>query len=101
MAEALSRKLESEKDVGSLLGIKLVKEVKSKNYSQFVDDTLLLGGASTIIAKRFKCVPEHFLNALGGKENNGKSQIYGWNIKLQLHAISRILSFPCKESRAS
>jgi hypothetical protein len=85
----------SERVVGSLAEIKLIIGVKSMNHYQFADDALLLGGASTIITKHFKCILDHFLNASRCKVNNGESQIYGWNIKSQLlHAISKILSFP-------
>jgi hypothetical protein len=36
------------------MGIKIARGVKDINHAQFVDDTLLLGGASTIIARKFK-----------------------------------------------
>jgi hypothetical protein len=34
------------------MGIKIERGVKDINHAQFFDDTLLLGGASTIIAKK-------------------------------------------------
>ena len=40
--------------MGELKGIKITRGVRAENNAQFVDDTILLGGASTIIAKRFK-----------------------------------------------
>jgi hypothetical protein len=72
------------------------------NHLQFMNDTLLLGGASTVIVERFKCVLDHFINTSGGKVNNGKSQLYGLStIPRLLHAISIILKFPCLESWAT
>jgi hypothetical protein len=38
----------------------VVRGVKSINHSQFVDDTLLLSGASSIMEKRFKMVLDIF-----------------------------------------
>jgi hypothetical protein len=88
--------LERERVLGNLHGISIVRGVKETNHSQFVDDTLLLGGASFIIVARFKIVLDQFLNAYGGKVNNEKIHIYGWNISgLLLQNISRILDFPC------
>jgi hypothetical protein len=53
MAESLSIKLEHERIVKNIQGLQIVHGVKNLNHSQFADDTLLLGGASVIIA-RFK-----------------------------------------------
>jgi hypothetical protein len=47
-------------------------------------------------------VLDSFLNTLGGKINNGKSQIYGWNVYAShIQAISKILGFPCLASWTS
>jgi hypothetical protein len=43
------------------------KRVKYINHAQFVDDTLLLGGASTIIARKFKQQLDLYKEALGDK----------------------------------
>jgi hypothetical protein len=76
--------------------------VKGINHSQFVDDTLFLEVASTIVARRFKVVLNSFLNSSRGKVNNRKSQIYDYNISnSKLQAISRILVFPCVETWSS
>ena len=53
---------------------------KDINHAQFADDTLLLGGASQIIAHRFKSEINRYCLASGSKINLRKSQIYGWNI---------------------
>jgi hypothetical protein len=82
MAESLSRKLEQERLEGSIQGINITRGVREINHSQFVDDTLLRGATSTIIAKRFKKVLDSFLNASRGKVNNAKSHIYGWNVTM-------------------
>jgi hypothetical protein len=76
MAKSLSRKLEAERRSGNLLRIKVAKGVRSINHSWFVGDTLLLEGASTIMATRFKAVLDFFIRALGGMISNRKSQIY-------------------------
>jgi len=44
MAKALKRRLESDRMEGSLPGLQIARGVKQINHSQFVDDTLLLGG---------------------------------------------------------
>jgi hypothetical protein len=49
-----------------------------------------------MIVARFKIVLDRFVNAHGGKVNNEKIHICGWNIiGLLLQNISRILDFPC------
>jgi hypothetical protein len=102
MVEALSRNLEDERVSGNLHGINLIIGVKGMNHSQFANDTILLGRASIVIVEQFKYVLDHFINASGGKVNNGKSQIYGWNISPKLlHAMSIILKFPYLESWAT
>jgi len=76
MVDCLSRKLEEERRKGNLEGIKIVRGLKSLNHSQFLDDTLLLGGASSIIATRFKVVMGSFLEATRGRINKYMSKIY-------------------------
>ena len=56
MADSLSQKLSAERIVGTLLGLKPSIGTNPLNHSLFVDDSLLLGGASTIIAKAFDTV---------------------------------------------
>jgi hypothetical protein len=56
---------------------------------------LLLGGASKIIARRFKLILDQFIQVSGGLINHNKSQIYAWNIKSQvIQGIAQILQFP-------
>jgi len=71
--------------------------VKNINHSQFADDTLLLGGATTIIAHRFKTLLDKFMRYSGGQINNLKSCIYGWNATAHtLQSIASIFGVPCK-----
>ena len=51
MVDSLSRKLTVGKNVGTILGIKSTSEVDSINHALFVDDMLLLGGASLRLAR--------------------------------------------------
>ena len=50
-ASMLSLQLEKDKKDQELIGIRLARGTKDINHAQFVDDTLLLGGASLHIAK--------------------------------------------------
>ena len=56
MAEVLSRKHSSEMVFGSLLGINIARGVAPINHALFADDSLLLGGASLIIAQAFNVI---------------------------------------------
>ena len=60
MVDALSRKLDAEKKVGTVPGIRIVKGIEPINHSLFADDSLLLGGASTIISKAFSRIIQDF-----------------------------------------
>jgi hypothetical protein len=77
MVEALSKKLEHERRMERLLGFNFEHGIKEINHSQFVDDTLLMGATSTIIAKKFKRTLDTFLRGSRGKVNNHKSKLYG------------------------
>lgn len=79
MVDALSRRLEHETRIVILMGIRYVRGVINIKCSQFVGDTLLLNGASTIISKRFKVVMDNFLLTLRRKMNSKDSQIDFWN----------------------
>ena len=94
VADSLSRKLQQQQDLGELKGLKSARGVRVVNHAHLDDDTILLGGASTIIAERFNSVLSTFLNATDGKLNVTKSKVYGWNCPLGIMArISRILGF--------
>ena len=65
---------------------------KDINHSQYSDDTILLGGVSPNIAKRFKFELDSYCKALGSKRNLRTGQIYIWNVNpREMYDISRIL----------
>ena len=86
VVEAMSRKLQLLQGSGELRGLKIARGVKAINHAQFVDDTILLGGASITIARRFNSVLSTFLKAIDGKINLAKSKVYGWNCTLGMLA---------------
>ena len=53
-ASVLSYQLENARQEQDLPGIRMARGVKDINHAQFADDTILLRGASPIIARRFK-----------------------------------------------
>jgi hypothetical protein len=95
MAETLNRRLEQERITKTIPGLKIARGVKRINNSQFADDTLLLGGASHVMAQRFKIILDQYEQVSGGLINKHKSQIYAWNVKASTMArIAQILQFP-------
>ena len=54
----------------------IARGVKEINHFEFVDNTLLIGGDSRIIAQRFKKVLETFCLASGRKINKFKAIIW-------------------------
>jgi len=99
MAKTLSRALETQRKERTITGLRIAKGIKTINHSLFVDDTLLMEGASTIIARRFKKIMDAFLQVLGGLLNNTKSRIYGWNIPPRtMQRISQIIEIPAQQN---
>eukprot|EP00253_Pinus_taeda_P028873 PITA_28873 len=97
MAETLSLHLEHKRQTREIMGIDIVRGAKGINHSLFADDTLLIGGASSLMARRFKEVLELFLQASGGKLNNSKCMIYTWNVPRHItQRISRIMEIPAQ-----
>eukprot|EP00253_Pinus_taeda_P014197 PITA_14197 len=95
IAETLSIHLENLRRQKEITGIRIERGTKEINHSLFADDTLLIGGASSLMAKRFKKLLDAFLVASGGKLNNRKCKIYTWNFPLQIQQIiSLILEIP-------
>jgi hypothetical protein len=76
MEESLNKSIECECTNGTIPRIKIAQGVKCINHSQFTDDTILLSGASKIMARRINKVMDTFLSASGGLLNKGKCQIY-------------------------
>jgi hypothetical protein len=88
----LSFQLEHCYSQQELMGIQISRGVKDINHAQFVDDTLLLGGASTIIAHKFKQQLDLYKEASRSQINCRKSKNFGWNCKpREMVEISRIL----------
>ena len=80
MAETLSRKLLVEKKAGYIPGIIIARGVDPINHALFVDDSLLLGGASMKIARDFDVVLKNLSQILGALINKSKSIVFGWNV---------------------
>jgi hypothetical protein len=91
-ASVLSYQLETSRTQSNLQGLKIVQGVKEINHAQFVDDTLLLGGASLLVAKRFKEELDAYAAMPRSEISQSKSKIYGWNITpIEMLGISRVL----------
>jgi hypothetical protein len=72
--------------------------VRSNNHSQFANDTLLLGEASSITTTIFKVVLNLIIRDSGGLVNNNKSCFFAWNVtRGTLLILSRILMFSFHE----
>jgi hypothetical protein len=98
VVEALSRTLDFARSQKSIPSIKISRGTKRLNHSQFVDDTLLISVASTILALRFKRIMDLFTKAFGGLINNAKSQLYTWNVSSNLaKEITSIFNFQYNE----
>eukprot|EP00253_Pinus_taeda_P017097 PITA_17097 len=76
MVESFSSALDQKRQSGLITGIKFEDGIKNINHSQFADDTLLLGGAATIIARRFKSLLDKFMRYSGGQINHLKSCLW-------------------------
>jgi hypothetical protein len=86
------QKAGTRKDYKKKLGIKIARCVKRINNSQFADVTLLLGGASHVMAQIFKIILDLYEQASRGIINKHKSQIYAWNVKAgKMERIAQIL----------
>ena len=65
------------------------------NHALFVDDSLLLGGASLKIARAFNVILQKYYLITGALINNNKSIVYGWNVdQSEILRISNFLGFP-------
>eukprot|EP00253_Pinus_taeda_P031914 PITA_31914 len=97
MAETLSLHLENKRRRKEITGIDIVRGSKGINHSLFADDTLLIGGASSLMARRFKETLDLFLQASGGKLNHNKCMIYSWNVpRYVTQRISLIMEIPAQ-----
>jgi hypothetical protein len=80
MADSLSRKLTAEKLIGTIPGIRAMRGTEPINHALFIDDSLLLGGASLKIARDFNEVIQSFCRVSGALVNRRKSAVYGWEV---------------------
>ena len=72
----------------------------SINHALFVDELLLLGGASLRMARAFKEILQSFCLISGALINNRKSAVYGWNTDHStILNISHILEFSGYDTR--
>jgi hypothetical protein len=91
-ASVLSFQLGNCQQNQTLSGLRIVHNVEDINHAQFVDDTLLLGGASVNTARNFKRELDIYKEISGSKINYQKSMIYGWNCSTrEIVALARIL----------
>ena len=99
MVETLSIHLENLCKKKLITGIRIERGTKEINHSLFADDTLLIGGASSTMSKRFKKVLDAFLTSSGGRLNNMKCKIYTWNAPEQIQQrVSMILDIPIQRN---
>eukprot|EP00253_Pinus_taeda_P010854 PITA_10854 len=97
MAETLSLHLENKRRLKEITGIDIVRGAKGINHSLFADDTLLIGGASSLMARRFKETLDLFLQDSVGKLSNNKCMIYTWNVPRHItQRISLIMEIPAQ-----
>ena len=82
-------------EAGSIPGIKTTRGVDPINHAVFVDDSLLLGGASLKIAQVFIEILQNFCLISGALINKRKSVVYGWNVDHpSILRIAHSLGFP-------
>jgi len=77
MADSLSRKLTAENLNWTLPGIRKITRTTLINHSLFVDDSILMGGASIKIARAFNGVIQSFYRVFEVVVNKRKSVVYG------------------------
>ena len=94
MADSLSRKSAEGKNVGIIPGISSLVGVEPINHALLADDTLLLGGASSNMARVFSDIMKYLCIISGALINIRKSTVYCWNVDQSIMAyISQILGF--------
>ena len=91
-ASVLILKLKQARIDHELIGIRIVRGTKDINQAEFVDNTILLGGTTQVIARRFKTELDVVYQASGSKLNLRKIKSYSWNINpREMYGISCIL----------
>jgi len=91
-ASVLSFQLEHSQSHNNLHGLRIAPGVKNINHAQFVDDTLLMGGASLHTTRKFKIELAAYTEISRSVISPAKSKIFGWNITPnEMLEITRIL----------
>jgi hypothetical protein len=91
-ASVLSYQLGNSQAQSTLQGLRIEPGMKDINHAQFADDTLLLGGASSIIAKQFKEELEAYTSVSISEISKANCKIYGCNITPnEMLEIARVL----------
>jgi hypothetical protein len=91
-ASVLSFQLDHCQTHNNLHGLRIAPGVKDINHAQFVDDTLLMGGASLQTTRKFKNELVAYTEISGNVISLTKSKIYGWNITPnEMLEIARVL----------
>eukprot|EP00253_Pinus_taeda_P035640 PITA_35640 len=99
MAETLSLHLDNKRRLKEITRVEIVRGTKGINHFLFVDDTLLIGGASSLMARRFKKTLDLFLQASGGNLSNNKCMTYTWNVPRYItQRISIIMEIPAQRN---
>jgi hypothetical protein len=94
MADSLNRKLEQERLIGVVPGLRITKDLKPINHALFADDSLMLGGASIRVASAFKSILQDYCKESGALIRKRKSVVYSWNATDQeTQKIARTLGF--------
>jgi hypothetical protein len=76
----LSFQLDHGQIQNNLLGLRIAPGVKEINHAQFMDEMLLMGGASVHTTKKFKMELDAYKEISGSEVSLTKRKIYGWNI---------------------
>ena len=88
----LSFQLNLSREIHMLPGLRIVNNVRDINHAQFVNNTLLLGGANIHSAEQFKQELELYKEMFGSKINFQKSKIFSWKCSArELREIARTL----------
>eukprot|EP00253_Pinus_taeda_P015345 PITA_15345 len=99
MVETLSIHLEKLRRQKEITSISIARGTKEINHSLFAADTLLIGGASSLMARSFKKTLDLLLQVSGGKLDNNKCMLYTWNVPRHItQRISIILDIPAQRN---
>ena len=76
------------------MGLRTARGVRDIDHALFIDDSILLGGASSSSASRFELELDRYCLDSGSVLNTRKCFIYAWNLSgLELSMITRIFGF--------